>query len=101
MYLYLLIIIVLILIFIGFRFRNSTEHFAGESWSTEPLKEISHVIVGKQGEPLLTSPQQPSGNGINGCAVVPCPKTKEYDDRTVCWCCCNYDDSSYQLWNLI
>ena len=47
------------------------------------------VIIDKDGNPLSVNYQQPSGDGIYGCAIVPCPK--KYPDSTVCWCCCNYD----------
>lgn len=86
-----LLVIILVIIY----FRNKYEHFEG------PLKEITHVVVGQDCKPIFESPQQPSGNGISGCAVIPCPQKKEYDNRTVCWSCCNYDDSSYKMNYLI
>ena len=47
-----------------------------------------HVRLDKDGNALYYSYQQPSGNGELGCTQVPCPS--KYNDKYVCWCCCNY-----------
>ena len=59
------------------------EHF-------EQLAAPLHVIVADGCREMSISNQQPSGDGIYGCAVIPCPD--EYDVPNVtCWSCCNYD----------
>jgi hypothetical protein len=55
-----------------------------------------HVVISKDGKALSYSYQQPSGDGIYGCATVPCPNKNVTDglfesDQLTCWSCCNYD----------
>ena len=53
-----------------------------------------HYIVDKNCNVVWWNYQQPSGNGIKGCASIPCPKKLNLDNNenfSVCWSCCNYD----------
>jgi hypothetical protein len=62
--------------------------FPATPFGAVPIRSKMHVLLDKDGNEECVSYQSPQMNGINGCALVPCPP--QYESDTICWCCDNY-----------
>lgn len=70
-----------VILIIWFIITPTTEKFT-------PIRAFLHANMDENNNAINYSYQSPHMNGIQGCAIVPCPEN--YNEKIICWKCCNY-----------